>query len=66
MTDKQIGGAIRRQIQWDFEDLPKDQRRILTAAFKRERQNNPTTDWPTWLFRTLAPTIVNGMTDDAS
>jgi hypothetical protein len=47
-------GVERNRLQWRFEELPKEERRKLTAAYKAERQNNPRLDWYAWLSREFA------------
>jgi hypothetical protein len=42
---------IRKQARLDYQELPLEQRKKLTAAFKRDRQSDPKLDWAEWLMR---------------
>jgi hypothetical protein len=45
---------LRGQAQRDYQRLPLDQRKELTAAYKIERESNPKLDWTSWVWRQLS------------
>jgi hypothetical protein len=44
---------LRAQADLEYRKLPLEERKVLIAAYKRERQVDPRVDWQSWLWRRL-------------